>query len=172
MKHFTLFQGTDGLEAAITEIKECKNQIRVRDREIEAMIKEINQLEIKINSLLDENEDLRERLGNFSQPAFIILRFPSCLNFCIPVLPTPRHKDCFIAHIDFAKFSFDPHWDHVPTSGLNPKEELDLSEFQRSKVLKQRQYKAENQVLLKEVNLINVICMVWHWSIILLSFCL
>uniref|UniRef100_A0A8C5SU49 Centrosomal protein 290 n=1 Tax=Laticauda laticaudata TaxID=8630 RepID=A0A8C5SU49_LATLA len=89
--------GIYGLEDAVAEIKGLKKQLKIRNNEIETLIKEVNKLEFKINDLLDENEDLREKLG------------------------------------------------------LDPKTMIDLTELKNSKALKQQQYKAENQVLLKEI---------------------
>ncbi|KAK2534920.1 Cep290 [Columba guinea] len=56
-------QGIYGLEEAVAEITDFKKQIKIRDHEIETLIKEVNKLELKINDFLDENEELRERLG-------------------------------------------------------------------------------------------------------------
>uniref|UniRef100_A0A8B9QH07 Centrosomal protein 290 n=1 Tax=Apteryx owenii TaxID=8824 RepID=A0A8B9QH07_APTOW len=89
--------GIYGLEEAVAEIKDLKKQTKIRDHEIEILIKEANKLELKINDFLDENEELRERLG------------------------------------------------------LEPKTMIDLNEFRNSKTLKQQQYRAENQILLKEI---------------------
>ncbi|NWV46049.1 CE290 protein, partial [Daphoenositta chrysoptera] len=89
--------GIYGLEEAVAEIKSLRKQVKVREHEIESLIKEVNKLELKINDFLDENEELRERLG------------------------------------------------------LEPKTMIDLNEFRNSKTLKQQQYRAENQILLQEI---------------------
>nr|XP_009934536.1 PREDICTED: centrosomal protein of 290 kDa [Opisthocomus hoazin] len=89
--------GTYGLEEAVAEIKDFKKQIKIRDREIETLIKEVNKLELKMNDFLDENEELRERLG------------------------------------------------------LEPKAIIDLNRLRNSKALKQQQHRAENQILLQEI---------------------
>ncbi|XP_025905531.1 centrosomal protein of 290 kDa isoform X1 [Nothoprocta perdicaria] len=89
--------GIYGLEEAVAEIKDLKKQTKIRDHEIEILIKEVNKLELKVNDFLDENEELRERLG------------------------------------------------------LEPKTMIDLNELRNSKTLKQQQFRAENQILLKEI---------------------
>ncbi|XP_074395746.1 centrosomal protein of 290 kDa isoform X2 [Zonotrichia albicollis] len=90
-------KGIYGLEEAVAEIKDLRKQVKIREHEIESLIKEVNKLGLKINDLLDENEELRERLG------------------------------------------------------LEPKTMIDLNEFRNSKALKQQQYRAENQILLQEI---------------------
>ncbi|NWT97533.1 CE290 protein, partial [Urocynchramus pylzowi] len=89
--------GIYGLEEAVAEIRDLRKQVKIREHEIESLIKEVNKLELKINDLLDENEELRGRLG------------------------------------------------------LEPKTMIDLNEFRNSKALKQQQYRAENQILLQEI---------------------
>ncbi|NXY25974.1 CE290 protein, partial [Atrichornis clamosus] len=89
--------GIYGLEEAVAEIKDLRRQVKIREHEIETLIKEVNKLELKINDFLDENEELRERLG------------------------------------------------------LEPKTMIDLNEFRKSKALKQQQCRAENQILLQEI---------------------
>lgn len=115
------------------EIKECKNQIKVRDREAEAMVKEINQLGMKMNDLMDENEDFREKLGQSLKEKLFTHRH------------TKKKTQLFS---QMANSNLPSPWF---LKGLEPKQEVDLTEFRRTKELRQRQYKAENQVLTKEV---------------------
>ncbi|ODN05412.1 hypothetical protein Ocin01_01255, partial [Orchesella cincta] len=52
-----------GLSEAISEIKDMKSQIRVRDKQVESVTQEINILQMQVHDLEDENEMLRDKLG-------------------------------------------------------------------------------------------------------------
>ena len=52
-----------GLPEAVSEIKDLKSQLNVRDRTIEELTMVVNRCEEKINDLYDEADSLREKLG-------------------------------------------------------------------------------------------------------------
>ncbi|BFZ24638.1 hypothetical protein BsWGS_27677 [Bradybaena similaris] len=56
-------EGEYGLSEAVAEIKSGKSKVKVREREIEELTQYINKAEMKINEILDENEELRYKLG-------------------------------------------------------------------------------------------------------------
>jgi centrosomal protein CEP290 len=51
------------LQQAVNEIKGLKSQLNVRDRNIETLTKHINKLDFTLNDILEENDDLRAKLG-------------------------------------------------------------------------------------------------------------
>ncbi|XP_063969717.1 centrosomal protein of 290 kDa-like [Lytechinus pictus] len=56
-------EGEYGLAEAVQEIKLGKKQIALRERNIEQLTQNVNKAEIQLNELLEENEELRSRLG-------------------------------------------------------------------------------------------------------------
>ena len=55
--------GVYGLKDSVREIKHLKLEKSLRDREIAALTKQINQYESQLSDVVDENEELRERIG-------------------------------------------------------------------------------------------------------------
>ena len=51
------------LEQAVGEIKSYKNQLKIRDRDIETLTKHVNKIDYVLNDVLEENDELRARLG-------------------------------------------------------------------------------------------------------------
>ncbi|KAJ3204190.1 hypothetical protein HDU67_009732 [Dinochytrium kinnereticum] len=56
-------RGVFGLKEAIKEVKDLKLQRSIRDKEIAALTKQINDFEAQVSDMVDENAELRKRLG-------------------------------------------------------------------------------------------------------------
>ncbi|XP_076362477.1 centrosomal protein of 290 kDa-like isoform X2 [Tachypleus tridentatus] len=66
--------GEYGLADAVAEIKLYKNQVIVRDKQIEDLIQQVNKLEIHAEELFEENEVIREKLGMEARQPLNIIR--------------------------------------------------------------------------------------------------
>ena len=51
------------LQQAVGEIKNYKNQVKIRDRDIETLTKHVNKIDYVLNEVLEENDELRAKLG-------------------------------------------------------------------------------------------------------------
>jgi centrosomal protein CEP290 len=51
------------LQQAVNEIKDLKTQIKIRERDIETLTRHLNKLDYTLNDILEENDDLRAKLG-------------------------------------------------------------------------------------------------------------
>ena len=51
------------LQQAVNEIKALKNQIKIRDRDIETLTRHLNKLDMALNDVFEENEDFRAKLN-------------------------------------------------------------------------------------------------------------
>ncbi|KAM7299653.1 hypothetical protein ISCGN_020219 [Ixodes scapularis] len=55
--------GEYGLADAVAEIRDLKKQVGIRDREIEKLTQQLNELEMDVEEVSEENETLREKLS-------------------------------------------------------------------------------------------------------------
>jgi len=51
------------LQEAVNEIKALKGQVRLRDRDVEALTKQVNRLDEALAEVLEEEDELRAKLG-------------------------------------------------------------------------------------------------------------
>ena len=56
-------KGVFGLKDSVREVKQLKIERSVRNNEIASLTLKINDFELQISDLIEENEELRKRLG-------------------------------------------------------------------------------------------------------------
>ncbi|XP_066579627.1 centrosomal protein of 290 kDa isoform X1 [Amia ocellicauda] len=144
--------GEYGLENAVAEIKECKKQIKLKNNHTESLIKDINKLEMKINDLLEENEDFRERLGLNPNEVVDLTEFRRSkalkLQQCTLENKTLLNQ---IASLDEERLNLKRHIRRLAKDkGMADDTQLD-GDFQVSSSVNLEEIKRQNDHLLKEL---------------------